>query len=193
MFTFNLKEFALIRSIKEGDKEAFKVLYNRYFTPLCAYAVTFVKFSDVAEEIVQETFIRLWENRSQLNIDLSLRAYLYRCIHNNCISYLRNMTVNAKRSQHLIDELTYHANLASRNFTEDILENIISGEFDTHLNKAIDELPEQCKKIFCLSRYEQLSYKEIADKVGISVNTVKTQLSRAFDKLREAWNNFEKK
>jgi RNA polymerase sigma-70 factor, ECF subfamily len=193
MATINLSEFKLVRSIQEGDREAFRLLFDRYYTALCSYASTLVKYPEPSEEIVQETFIRLWENRGQLNIDVSLRAYLYRSIHNNCISYIRSLSVQVRRSKCISEEISFHAALATRNFTEEILDTIISGELEIYLNQVIEELPDQCRKIFCMSRYDNLTYAEIGEKLNVSVNTVKTQLSRAFEKLREAMHHFEEK
>jgi RNA polymerase sigma-70 factor, ECF subfamily len=193
MTTVRLSELKLIKSIRDGDKDAFRLLFDQYFAPLFDYASTLVKYPEPAEEIVQETFIRLWENRMQLNIDISVRAYLYRSIHNNCISYFRNRTMDAKHSKIIREEISYHAGLAMLNFSENILDTIITGELESHLNRVIEGLPDQCRKIFCMSRYDHLSYQEIAEKLGISVNTVKTQLSRAFEKLREARDHFEEK
>jgi len=179
--------------MRDGNKEAFRSLFDRYYTPLCSYAVTLVKFPEPAEEIVQETFIRIWENRSKLNIDVSLQAYLYRSIHNNCVTYFRNQAIDAKRSKIITEEISHHAELATFNFTDDILDSIISGELEVYLDQVIGDLPEQCHKIFCMSRNDNLTYQEIGEKLGISVNTVKKQLSRAFDKLREAIKYFEEK
>ena len=89
-------------------------------------------------------------------------------------------------------KLLFHAELATNNLDGATLESLISGELEEFFEKTVETLPEQCNRIFCHCRYDQLSYQEIADKLGISVNTVKTQLSRAFSKLREAYSNFEK-
>jgi RNA polymerase sigma-70 factor (ECF subfamily) len=181
-------EGELINGLKEGDKSAFSFLFKMYYTPLCTYASTIIKLPNLAEEVVQESFIKIWENRQQIRIDSSLRAYFYRCIHNNCLNYIKNLNVNQRRTDIVTKEITYHAELATLNFSEEILDKIVSDELEIFFDKIIDELPGQCKEIFCLSRYEQLTYPEIAEKLQISVNTVKTQISRALDKLRDAYN-----
>jgi len=192
MPNINLSDYALIRLIQRGDREAFGVLFNQYYTPLCAYALTILKFTETAEDVVQETFIKLWEVRESFSIDVSLRAYLYRSIHNNCISYIRNQEVISRRNKKVSDEIIFHAELATNNLDGASLESLISGELEEIFEKTVEKLPEQCNRIFCHCRYDQWSYQEIAEKLGISVNTVKTQLSRAFSKLREAYCNFEK-
>ena len=188
----NLSDFAMIRLIKKGDREAFGVMFDQYYRPLCAYAVTILKFPETAEDIVQETFIKLWEARESFAIEVSLRAYLYRSVHNNCISFIRNQDVLSRRNKKVNDEIVFHADLALSHFDGEILEQLMTGELEEFFDKTVETLPEQCNRIFCHCRYDQLSYQEIAEKLGISVNTVKTQLSRAFSKLREAYRNFEK-
>jgi len=142
----------------------------------------------LADEIVQETFIKIWESKHQLQIKLSLRSYLYRCVHNNCINYIKSAAVTLKHNEEFNKEITYHANLATLNFSEEILENIISEEMEISFERKINELPAQCRDIFILSRYDQLTYQEIAQKLNLSINTVKTQISRALDKLRDTFS-----
>lgn len=189
----NFSESELVRLLQAGDKDAFSVLFKQYYAPLCDYAAAILKFPEIAEEVVQVTFIRIWENRQNITIDFSLRAYLYRSIHNNCIEYYRSLSIHEKHNKAITDEITYHSSIVTRGLAGNALESIITGELEKFLNHTIDSLPEQCNKVFCLSRYEQLSYKEIAERLDISVNTVKTQLSRAFSKLREACKYFENK
>lgn len=178
---------------RSGDQDAFAKLFKHYYSPLCNYAVTILKYPEIAEEVVQETFIKIWENRKSINIEASVHAYLYRSVHNNCISYFRSQAVSLKHDKTVRDEIALHAEMATHGLTGETLDSIINGELEAFLNQKIDELPEQCNKIFYLSRYEQLTYREIAAKLGISVNTVKTQLSRAFEKLREAYRYFKNK
>ena len=101
----NLSDYALIRLIQRGDREAFGVLFNQYYTPLCAYAVTILKFTETAEDVVQETFIKLWEARDSFSVEVSLRAYLFRSVHNNCISYIRNQEVISRQNKKVSDEI----------------------------------------------------------------------------------------
>ena len=148
-------------AILQGDIKAFSRLFNQYYKPLCNYAITILKYPDFAEELVQETFIKIWENRQNINIDVSLPAYLYRSVHNNCISHYRSQVANRKYGKEIYDETYFHARLATQRLSDDMLETIINGELEENLNQTIDKLPKQCKKVFYLSRYEQLTYKEI--------------------------------
>jgi RNA polymerase sigma-70 factor, ECF subfamily len=183
-------EEGVINGLKEGNKKLFSLLFKTYYSPLCAYAATIIKDHKVAEEIVQESFIKIWENREQITIEISLKSYLYKCIHNHCLNTIKHINANQKRTDVLIKELTYHAEIVNQNFNESQLEQIVCNEMEVFFEKAIDALPDQCKEIFCLSRYDQHTYDEIAEKLSISVNTVKTQMSRALEKLREAYKKF---
>ena len=99
----------LVVELHTGDKESFARLFNRFYAPLCSYAVTFLKYQEVAEEVVQESFIKIWESRQNIRIDVSLRAYLYRAVHNNCISYLRGETISRKQSREMQEKILQHS------------------------------------------------------------------------------------
>jgi len=178
----------LLRLVKSGDEEFFGVLFRLYYSRLCTYAATFVKVHDIAEEIVQETFIKFWENREDIRIDYSFKSYIFRSVHNNCINYLKKTEVIHRQSELMAGEIIYHNNVALHNFNPEIIDQLISEELEARLNTALNDLPPQARKIFILSRFEQLSYSEIADSLEISVNTVKTQMKRTLSKLREVFN-----
>jgi len=178
----------LLRLVKNNDEEFLKVLFKLYYSRLCSYATTFVKVRDIAEEIVQETFIKFWENRTAIQIDQSFKSYVFRSVHNNCINYLKKSEVLRRQSKQMADEIIYHNEVALRNFSPGIIDNLISEELEIKLNSVLNDLPLQARKIFMLSRFEQLSYNEIADTLKISVNTVKTQMKRTLSKLREIFD-----
>ena len=175
----------LLRLLKNNDEEFLKIIFRLYYSGLCAYAATFVKASDLAEEIVQETFIKFWESRANINVENSLKAYVFRSVHNNCINYLKNSEVLKRQSKRMTEEILYHNEVALRNFSPAVIDDLISEELEKKLNHVLGELPLQARKIFMMSRFDQLTYDEIADRLGISVNTVKTQMKRVLSKLRE--------
>ena len=179
-------EGQIINGLKNGDQSIFKLLFNSYYNPLSSYALTFIKYADIADEIVQEIFIKIWENRNDLNISSSLRSYLFRCVHNNCINYIKHMEIKNKQTREISEDIMYHSVLANLSSSGSSLEAIVSEELEACLGKVIENLPGECRRIFMLKRYEQLTNQEIADQLNISINTVKTQLMRAFEKLREA-------
>jgi RNA polymerase sigma-70 factor, ECF subfamily len=178
----------LLRLMKNDDEKFLKMLFKLYYSKLCSYAAIFVKSPDLAEEIVQETFIKFWESRNELQIEHSFRSYIFRTVHNNCINYLKKSEVLRRQSKLMTEEIMYHNEVALRNFSPGIIDDIITEELQESLSNVINDLPPQARKIFLLSRFDQLSYSEIADKMKISVNTVKTQMKRTLSKLREIFD-----
>ena len=178
-------EKILFTRAKEGDEDSFEILFTYYYPRLCTYASVFVKYPDVAEEIVQETFIRIWEKRTMISIRTTFEAYLYRSVHNNCINYLKVKKYLSDKDETFRDEVLKQSELNIKNLDAGIIDKMVSEEFDTEYRKALKSLPEQCLKIFIMCRDEKLSYSETAEKMGISVNTVKTQMKRALSKLRD--------
>jgi len=179
-----MEETKTIELLRKGDEEAFEALFSKHFKGLCLYAENILKNSSEAEEIVEEFFCYLWDHCDSVLINTSVNGYLYTSIHNRCLKYLRHQKVK----QDYIDEAQYHfadkelLSTVSSNYPE---ANLISKELEQKISIAIASLPEQCKKVFCMSRFENFSYQEIADCIGVSVNTVKTQMTTAIKRLRE--------
>jgi RNA polymerase sigma-70 factor, ECF subfamily len=184
------KNLTSAKDIRLGDRAVFEQLFRSYCAPLTSYARFILKDAFVAEEIVQEVFLKLWENHDTIMIGISAKAYLYRAVHNHCVNYIKNARVNSRLSEEVVKEMIFHAELALRNFSESALEKLVVQELEDNLSGVIERLPLQCREIFLLNRQEELSYTQIASKLGISVNTVKTQIMRALDRLREAYKNF---
>ena len=180
----DIPEKELLRLIIEDDEHFMELLFKLYYSRLCTYATTFIKVPDLAEEIVQETFIHFWENRKLINIDVSFKAYIFRSVHNNCINYLKKNNVLRQQNKLMSDEIIYHNTVALLNFNSEIIDTLVSEELETKLNVALDDLPPQARKIFIMNRFDRLSYNEIATGLNISVNTVKTQMKRTIKKLR---------
>lgn len=178
----------LLRLLKNNDEVFFKILFRVYYSRLCIYATTFVKVPDLAEEIVQETFIKIWENIADIDIKHSFQSYIFRSVHNNCINFLRKSEVLRRQSKEMEEEIIYHNEVALRNFNPEIIDNIVSVELEARLNNALNGLPPQARRIFMMSRFDQLSYLEIAYALSISVNSVKTQMKRTLVRLREIFD-----
>ena len=179
-------EKILFTRTREGDEDSYEILFNHYYPRLCTYASVYVKHPDVAEEIVQETFIRIWEKRSMISIRTTFKAYLYRSVHNNCINYLKGKKYLSEKDETYRNELLKQSELNIRHMDTGIIDKIVSEEFDVEFRKALKDLPVQCLEVFKMCRNERLSYSETAEKMGLSVNTVKTQMKRALLKLKEA-------
>lgn len=180
----------MAEGIRSGDRRIFEQLFRTHYSSLKAFARFILKNPTTAEELVQEVFMKLWENHSTIIIDTSVKAYLFRSVHNQCVNYIKNARVNSRLSEEAFRELSFHANLALQNFSEELLEKLITEELQVYLNNVIESLPAQCREVFQLSRHDNLTYHQIGLKLNISVNTVKTQIMRALDRLREAYKNF---
>jgi RNA polymerase sigma-70 factor, ECF subfamily len=186
---FQMTDNELVLKVNNGEITAYQELYSQYYVPLCVYAKQFVKRKDIAEEIIQDVFISLWEQKGQLNITTSLKGYLYTSVRNHCLNHLKHLQVvneyNEYYSQLLKDAQDYY--ILTQEAGDSIL---IANELEKDLMKAIDSLPENCKKIFLMSRFEGIKHKDIADKLGVTLNTVHKQMSIALDKLRIALKNY---
>ena len=184
-----MNEENILHNLKLADESAFEFIFKKYFPGLCQYARGILKSHVIAEEIVEELFLSLWENAESINISTSLRSYLYKSVYNRCLKYIRHVKVEnkylGKVPYILCDEELY-----SSVSYEYPLENIIAKELDNEINKAIENLPDQCREIFLLHRHNDLTYPEIAKKLKISINTVKTQMARALKKMRDALKSY---
>ncbi len=174
-------EKKLLKKIKDGDPEAFRELYDKFSKELLNFSYYYVKNIQAAEDIVQDVFINIWKKSKNLDPDLSIKSYLFKAVQNHSLNYLRHeKTINEK-----IDSIL--------DFEETSLsENAIDEEFDvkTFVENAINQLPEKCREIFNLGYTDGLTNPEIAQKLDISINTVKTQKSRAYKFLKKQLHNF---
>lgn len=161
--------------IRQGNEAAFERVFKLYFKNLHAYAYTFIKEDIIAEEIVQNVFFRIWEKRDQLQIDDSLKAYLYRSVHNESLNHIKHQKVKSSFQEH-------YSNYAEA--SNDASATMIASELEVQIQEAINELPQQCRIIFQLSRFEQLKYQQIADQLNISVKTVENQMGKALKVMR---------
>ena len=155
----------------------FQVVFRTYYNRLCNYAFTFTKDADASEDLVQDLFIKIWEQRRGLLKEASIRYYLFTAVRNNCITWLR------REKQSATIQLTGYETMA---VTMDYREDLADEERDRKLllEQAIAQLPPKCKEIFLLSRFGKLSYKEIATNLDISPKTVENQLGKALKTLR---------
>ena len=177
----------ILSNISIGNNDAFEFVFLSFYNELCIYACGILRDIDSAEEIVQDVFVKLWENRVELSIKLSIKAYLYRAVHNQCVNYLDHIQV---RKKYALELTKNYRDLISPVSSDHPIANLLVQELEDKINQSLLDLPEQCRKVFLLIRYEDLSYNEAAEKLGISINTVKTQLQRAISRLRENLKNY---
>ncbi|MBC7425568.1 MAG: RNA polymerase sigma-70 factor [Bacteroidia bacterium] len=162
--------------VKAGSGTAFETLFKRYYSTLCSYAGKIIKNSDASEEIVQDCFVKLWEKRANINIDSSVKSYLYRSVHNACLNGIKHEAI--KDTYKNLQAQHYSSSFA---FATDALH---ASELQTSIQKAIDTLPPQCKTIFTMSRFEELSYREIAEILNLSIKTIENQMGKALKIMR---------
>lgn len=181
----NSLEKALMDSIKKGNQKSFEVVFKTYYVKLCVYAFSFTKQMETAEDLVKDFFVDFWDNRENISVNSSLSGYFFRSVHNTCINYLKRN--KEKNLTSLVDDFSaIELQLKNPCSEEYLIGNIFAKELEEQLKNEIGKLPEQCREIFLLSRYEGLPHKKIAEKLNISENTVKVQIFRALCKLKEA-------
>lgn len=184
----NLSNEEIIRELKAGNHLVFEQVFKKYYATLCFEARGYLGEKHLVEEVVCDVFTRVWQNRETMYIKTSLREYLIKAVHNTCIDYYRHLKAQDKLKQGF--ELKHELTVTLKDVGENPLDYIISQELEARINKAIDLLPEQYKKTFTLSRFHDLTYDEIAIEMGISVNSVKTNIKNALSKLRENLGEF---
>ncbi len=174
----------IVEKIRFRDEDAFKYIFTSYYKPLCYYAKEFVKDGDIAEEIVSGIIYKLWENADRIIISTSLRAYLFKSVNNSCLNYIKHQKVEGKYKDYLRHHLT-EFNLTQPLSTNYPVANLVCQELEDKINSTLESLPKQCREVFLLSRFEEMQYDQIAEKLKISNNTVKTQIKRALEKFRK--------
>ena len=162
--------------LAQRDEAAFEQMFKTHFKRLNAYAFTILRDEIQAEDMVQQVFFKLWERNENLSLTGSISSYLYRAVHNESLNYIKHQKV---RSNHQLN-VAYNM----KNEVEHPAKKIMAGELEKKIHTALNELPEQCRTIFQMSRFDELKYREIADKLGISVKTVESQMSKALRLLR---------
>ncbi|MBN2669036.1 MAG: RNA polymerase sigma-70 factor [Bacteroidales bacterium] len=171
--------YSLNNSTEILSPQAYEALFNQYYKMLVSFARSFVFDEDAAQEVVQNVFINLWHKRDAVSHDTSLKSYLYTSVRNRSLNYLRD---NGKyRSEFLDEEIT-------QAFEDQVLPMELN-DLQSDIDKAMDLLPDKCREVFELSRFEGKKYQEIAEVLGISIKTVENQISKALKILREALKN----
>lgn len=176
----------LINGIQQGDVAAFEELYKQYYIFLCLIAGHIVRNPSDAEEIVSDVFVKLWNIREKINITTSIKAYLVKAVHNTSINYLERLKLNNKLTDSLSNS-DYELLAWDSDYP---LGQLYEKEIMDILDHGISTLPDACRQIFLLSRNEDMKYSDIAGKLGISVNTVKTQMKIALKRLRETLKDY---
>jgi RNA polymerase sigma-70 factor (ECF subfamily) len=168
------------RHVTESDIEKHKVifesLFREHFVPMCQYCMFYVKDAEIAEEIVQDLFYKLWLKREDINVNGSPKSYLYVSLRNHTLNYLNRLKIEGKYS----DYVESQRDRVAENQTSRLEEK----DMDMILQQALAQLPAKRREIFELSRFGELKYSEIAEKLNLSVKTVESQMSKALEQMR---------
>ena len=162
--------------IRINDKMVLKELFEAHYRPVCAAIHRLVGERGITEDLAQQVFIRFWEKRETINITTSPGAYLHRMAINEALGWLRSK----KNQPH--EEITAITPFEQE---RDVEQGLLHGELEEKIREAVDTLPPRCRAVFQLSRFEEKSYQEIADEMGISKKTVEHQMGKALRVLRE--------
>lgn len=198
MSTAKTKDTKLAALIAQGNEAAFRELYDIYYSQLSLYANRILNDIDLSVDIVQTIFVDLYAERSKLPQIGSLRSYLFQSVHNRCLNELKHLKIVRKHQQETISENTAPRSASSSSLSEDENESCLSlvdftpeelmeyAELQCKIEDAISALPEQCQRIFRMSRINEMTNDEIAIELGLSKRTVETQISKALKELRKA-------
>jgi RNA polymerase sigma-70 factor, ECF subfamily len=179
-------EKRVLNELRYGSKKAFEYVFKAYYNQLCRYAEEILGDSEQAKDVVENLFVSVWENRKKLDIHSSFRSYLYKSTYNLCLNEIRKK----KNEDKYRDFFLRHTEVSTAHeygSNSHPLSKIIEKELDAEIEKVIGELPPQCKKIFLLSRVDMLTHNQIAQKLDISVNTVKSQIMIALKKIQSSF------
>lgn len=177
-------EALIVEQLRQGKERAYKFLYDQHYQILCHVASQYVKDDFLAETIVGDVIFHLWDVRQALDITTSIRSYLMQSVRNRCIDYLKsqyNQCELAMSSLGLLDFPVINYIKGDDYPLGRLLEQELEGE----IMKAVGRLPDECRRVFRLSRFEERKYEEIAKELNISVNTVKYHIKRALALLHE--------
>lgn len=180
--TSNMIEDVLVLKTKSGDVSAFTIIFSIYFKDLVQFAARFTNDIDDAKEIVQDTFVKLWEERELIEVEVSIKAYLLTRVKNRCIDWYRHKKVIQ----------TYHKSLMGNSDQYDYQTDtcLLYSELEELIEKTLDMLPEPVSEAFRMNRYQSYKYSEIAEKQNVSIRTVEVRIGKALKMLRDRLHEY---
>ena len=167
----------LLSLLHTDGEAAIDLIFRKYYAFLCRSVYRIINDSQITEDLAQEVFYELWKKRDRININTSLKAYLKRAALNKALNYIRDQKIDFRNAPPQED-------LESKQIT--VVQKLSADNLQQEIDQAIDSLPERCRLVFVLSRYEEMSYQQIADQLDISIKTVENQISKALKYLRKA-------
>jgi RNA polymerase sigma-70 factor (ECF subfamily) len=182
-------EKEILELLKFGDENAIRYIFDEYYERLCLYADGIIRNHQAAEDIVEDLFVSVWIHAGNNTINTSIKNYLFKSTFHNCLKYLNKLRAENKSLDQLNYTLKYQESVHP--YTSGYpLSNLLVGEIEKKAEDILNSLPDQCRKIYMLNRFEDLNYNEIATRLKITVGTVKTQMSRAFQRFREGLKEY---
>src|SRR5690606_3100433 len=178
-----LTDQALLESIKNGDKEIFGKIYDQFAGDLLLFINGFVKNKEVSEDILQEILVSLWNRRDSINLEGTLRNYLFASAKYAVLSYIRSEKIRKKYADH------FHLFLANHSWNQ-TSELADLNDLHTIISMTMENLAPKCKQAFFLSRFQHKTIQEIADEMGISTRTVENYITTAIKTIRQALQNY---
>jgi RNA polymerase sigma-70 factor (ECF subfamily) len=177
-------EIEIFRSIQKGDITSFELLYMEMQPKMYAFSRKFIDNPEEARDVVQEVFSEFWERKTKLDIKSSLKSYLFSMLHNKCLNIIRDKKTHERYASYAELKIK-EAELLHYNAAFESHSSIYLTDINTLLDKGIQDLPENCREIFILSRIKGLDNKQIADQLNLSIRTVENQIYRALKSLKE--------
>lgn len=174
LFTRMDSENQIKKQLKKGNKEALEELFRTHYNELCNFAFQYLRSTEDAEEIVQETFFRLWNKKTGIKIKKSLKSYLYTSVRNLCTEHGRHLQIKQK----------YMNDSIEKEYPPTPQKLLEASQLEILFKKTLEKLPERCRKIFSMSRNEGMKYSEIAEKLSISVKTVEADMGQTLKALK---------
>lgn len=171
-----MEELILIEQLKQGDKKAFTLLFNKYYKDLVLFGGNFLPNIDICEDIVQNIFLKLWRDRESIVIATSLKSFLLKSVQNSCLDEIRHKGVVREHESY---SLVFNASDSI-----DTEHYVLYSNLQGHLNEALTKLPEACRIAFEMSRLEGLKYREIADRLSVSERIVDVRIGKALKLIR---------
>jgi RNA polymerase sigma-70 factor, ECF subfamily len=175
-------EQLLVERLKSGDPDSFSDIFSVFYKDMVCFAYSFTHDLHAAEDIVQDTFVKLWEDHEKLNVTVSLKSILLKTIQNKCIDWHRHKKIVNNHSDYIIDN--------SPLYEYDTDNYVLRSELEGMIEKAIENLPEKVKEAFEMNRVEGLKYQEIAIKLNVSIRTIEVRISKALELLRKSLIEF---
>lgn len=174
----------IIKGLSQNRPQAMKQIFDLYYAPLCGYAARYTADMTTAEEIVSDMMYKIWQNRHNGYRAETFREYLFTATYNTALNHLKQKQNIRKLSDNWAEQLRHEL------IEETPLDALIADEMQSKFDKLIENLPEQCRKIFLLSRAENMTYEDIANNMDISINTVKYHIKMALQKIRSGMGKF---